>query len=393
MLRRPGRTIQVDRAPEYTFAPLIHEVAVGRIHPDSVRSPVAPHADRRCEFLCAEVTGVDLARGTVETSAGKIGYQYLALAPGSVAARPPGDLAGHFNSFGTLEDALGLRNELDRAWRAAVHPGSSARPGDLTVAIAGGGATGVELSAEIAALFDYLRKRSYRSPAVSPRVVLLEATERLMGWLDPYFHEVALRALSRLGVEVRLNTPVKEARDDGLRVGKGWLPARVRVWTAGIEASPLVRALAGDKDPMGRVRVGEHLTLPGHPEVYVLGDSGLYEDPRHGPLSPTGSLAVQQGPWAARDLGRRMRGASRRPPFDFFNRGYVVSLGPGNAVADALGAKFSGPAAQALYRAVLLYYLKGRRDRVLTGADWAMERTLGRVGFGDASGASPASTG
>jgi NADH dehydrogenase len=94
---------------------------------------------------------------------------------------------------------------------------------------------------------------------------------------------------------------------------------------------------------------------------------------------------VQQGPWAARDLGRRLRGKvtpAERPPFRFFNRGYVVSLGPESAVAEALGVRLKGPAAQALYRSVLLYYLKGRRGRILTGADWAMERTIGRVGFG-----------
>jgi NADH:ubiquinone reductase (H+-translocating) len=94
---------------------------------------------------------------------------------------------------------------------------------------------------------------------------------------------------------------------------------------------------------------------------------------------------VQQGPWVARDLKRRLRGAQSkrgRPPFRFFDRGYVVSLGPESAVADALGLKLRGPAAQALYRSVVLYYLKSRRDRLLTGADWAMERTLGRVGFG-----------
>jgi NADH dehydrogenase len=131
--------------------------------------------------------------------------------------------------------------------------------------------------------------------------------------------------------------------------------------------------------------VGEHLTLADHPEVYVLGDAGVYTDPRLGPLPPTASVAVQQGPWVARDLKRRLRGAESkrgRPPFRFFDRGYVVSLGPESAVADAVGLRLRGPAAQALYRSVLLYYMKSRRDRILTGADWAMERTLGRVGFG-----------
>ena len=382
-LRRQGETLLVDREEEYAFIPLIHEVAVGRVHPDSVRSSIPALCKERCGFLRSEATGVNLADGRLRTSSGEVGYDFLVVAAGSDATRPPENMAQHFQLFWTLQDALRLRSALSEAWRAAVSrdPGREVGPGDLTVAIAGGGATGVELAAEIAVLFRYLRGRTVRSPVVEPRVVLLEATDRLMGWLDAYFHEVAMEQLGRLGVEVRLNAPVEEAGEERVRAGEEWLPARVRVWATGIEISNLVRNLPGEHDPTGRVRVDTHLTLPGHPEVYVLGDAALYEDPRRGPLSPTASVAVQQGPWAARDLGRRLRNSVRRPPFDFFDRGYVVSLGPANAVAEALGVRLKGRTAHALYRSVLLYYLKSHRDRILTGADWAMERTIGRVGF------------
>jgi len=375
----------VDREEESPFVPLIHEVAVGRIHPESVLSPIAPLCRGRCGFLRAEATGLDLPGKTLRTSAGPVGYEYLVLAIGSGAAPPPVDLAGHFQLFWSLEDALRLRSGLSAAWLAATGPGqSTGQPGALTVAIVGGGATGVELAAEIAVLFQYLKKRTAGKPREEPRVVLIEATDRLMGWLDPYFHEVAMEELARLGVEVRLNSTVEDADETGIRAGGEWLPARTRVWTTGIEVPPLIRSLPGDHDPTGRIRVDERLSLPDHPEVYVLGDAGLYEDPRHGPLPPTASVAVQQGPWVARDLRRRLDGASPkdRPPFDFFDRGYVVSLGPESAVAEAVGAKFRGPAAQALYRSIFLYYLKDRRHRILTSADWAMERTIGRVGFG-----------
>jgi len=273
---------------------------------------------------------------------------------------------------------------LSRAWNRATGPGETP-PGGLTVAIVGGGATGVELAGEVASLFDYLKKRSHRRPLEEPRVVLFEATDRLMGWLDPYFDAVAGQTLTDLGVELRLNTPVEGADESGVHFGGEFLPAATRVWAAGVEASPLVRDLPGKHDPSGRVAVDEHLTLQDHPEVYVLGDAALYTDPKLGPLTPTASVAVQQGPWVARDLKRRMKGAGSRrgrPPFRFFDRGYVVSLGPESAVADAVGLKLRGPAAQALYRSVFLYYMKSRRDRLMTGADWAMERALGRLGFG-----------
>ena len=383
-LRRPGETLLIDKAEEYAFIPLIHEVAVGRVHPDSVRSPIAPLCRGACGLLKTEVTGVNLDERILETPDGPVGYEYLILNPGSVAVPPPPGLRGHFQTFWSVEDALRLRSALSHAWNAATSPGEVPE-GALTVAVVGGGATGVEFAAEVAALFDYLKRRSHRRPSVEPRVVLFEAKDRLMDWLGPFFDRVARETLPGLGVEVRLNSPVTEASAEGVKAGEDRLEARTRVWATGVEAPPLVRELPGEHDRTGRSFVDEYLCLPGHPEVYVLGDAGVYTDPRLGPLAPTASVAVQQGPWVARDLKRRLRGAKSRrgrPPFRFFDRGYVVSLGPESAVADAVGLRVRGGPAQALYRSIFLYYMKSRRDRILTGADWAMERTLGRVGFG-----------
>lgn len=382
-LHRSGEVLLIDRAEEYPFIPLIHEVAVGRIHPDTIRFPTEALCKGRCDFLRAEVTGVDLDRNTLQTSAGEVNYEYLVMAVGSGAARPPDDISQHFQLFWTLEDALKLRETLNTAWgkslsRAAHEPDST--PGLSNVAIVGGGATGVELAAEIAALFQYLRKRTLREPVAEPRIVLFEAENQLLGWLDPYFHRVAMEELEKLGVEVRLNTTVENASSEGVEAGGEYFPAYTRVWTTGIDLPGSISELPGEHDASGRVSVDAHLTLPDRPEVYVLGDAALYEDPRHGALPPTASVAVQQGPWAARDLGRRLSGEAR-PPFDYFDRGYIVSLGPESAVAEAVGAKLRGPAAQALYRSIFLYYLKRSRGRILATSDWAMERTLGRIGF------------
>lgn len=391
-LRRRGETLLIDRSTHYPFIPLAHEVAVGRVHPDSVTSPIAPLCEGRCAFLQADVQNVDLEKKTLQTSKGETSYEYLVLTPGSIATPPPEPLRQNVQTFWNLDDALTVRSALNRAWTAATtNRSAEAPPGTLTVAIVGGGATGVELAGEVAALFDYLRKRTPRHPSESPRVVLLEAADRLMGWLDPYFDTVARRTLSNLGVEVWLNSKVEEATEEGLSTNGERLAAGIRVWATGVEAAPIIRELPAEHDASGRVLVDEHLTLPEHPEVYVLGDGGAYTHDRLGVLPPTASVAVQQGPWAARDLQRRLRGASSRrgrPSFRFFDRGYVVSLGPESAVADAVGLKIRGPAAQALYRSIFLYYMKSRRDRLLTGADWAMERTLGRVGFGSGQASS-----
>lgn len=375
-LKRPGECLLVAPEDRAAFLPLAHEVAVGRVHPQSTRVPVSlPEGVRH---LAARATGVDLDGRTLHTTAGEIRYEYLVLAPGSTAARPPDDIAQHVRAFWDVDDALRLRSALNEGWRAALR----GDPDGATVAIVGGGATGVELAAEISVLFDYLRGRAARRPAPEGRVVLLEASDRLMGWLDPYFHEVAMEELGRLGVEVRLNAPVSGADEGAAIVDGDRIPARVRVWATGVEANPVVRGLPGEHDRTGRVRVDGRLALPGHPEVYVIGDNALYRDPRLGDLPPVAAAAVQQGPYVARDLAARLRGASEgaRRPFSYFHRGYLVSLGPESGVGIALGRKVRGPAAQALYRSVFLYYLRGRRERALVAADWATER-LGRLGF------------
>ncbi len=381
-LRGPGQVLLVDRSPKWAFVPLIHEVAVGRVHPDSILSDVPSLCKDRCEFLEADAESLDAGNRTLHTSAGPVEYEYLVLAAGSRPNTPPEHMSDDFGLFWSLRDALSLRASLNDAWQASLR-GEGAE-GALTVTLAGGGATGVELAAEIAVLFDYLKQRTPRSPRHEPKVVLVEAEDRLLGWLDPYFHRVAPRDLQRLGVEVRMRSPVTGADERGVHTASGYIPARNRLWTAGVHASPPVGSLTASRDGSGRARVDEYLTLPDAPEIYVPGDAGVYTSPTHGPLPPTASVAVQQGPWVAKDLERRLLGRERRP-FRYFDRGYVVSLGPENAVADAAGAKFSGARAQALYRSIFLYYLRGRRARLMTSADWSMERTIGRLGF-DTSG-------
>src|ERR687895_967172 len=267
-LRRPGETLLIDRREEYTFVPLIHEVAVGRVHPRTVSSPMAPICAGGCEFLHSEVSGIDLTQKTLETPEGPVGYEYLVLNPGSVAAEPGPLLQDHFHSFWSLDDALRLRGALGDAWRRATSPGPQPPQGILTVAIVGGGATGVEVAAEVATLFDYLGKRSHRRPSEKPRVVLLEARHRLMDWLDPYFDSVARKTLSGLGVEVRLNTPVEMANAEGVLAGGNWVtpgytPIRASVPCPPPPPSPCSRG-RGSHATSSAGCVGQRASAAGH---------------------------------------------------------------------------------------------------------------------------------
>ncbi|AHY46386.1 NADH dehydrogenase FAD-containing subunit [Rubrobacter radiotolerans] len=380
----PDETLLIDAFSQYTYRPLIHEVASGSLSPKSVLSRNAALCRGRARFLQAHVAELSPKLRRLRTGDGaQFSYDYLVLATGASPARPPEEFAGHFQLFWSLDDALKLRSELARVWEAATAPEGLVDKADSTVAIVGGGTTGVELACEVGALFRELRRRSgpARRPASGrPRVVLLEGSERLMGWLDPYFHRTALRRLGELGVEVRLSALVEEAGPAEVVLPDGPLAARTKVWAAGLAVGGLASGLPGERDSSGRLRVTRHLTVPDHPEIYVIGDASVHEDRRHGPLPPTASVAVQQGPFVARDLARRAAGRRERPGYEHFDRGYVVGLGPGDAVAEALGRKFSGRAAHALYRSVLLFYLRGRERRALALADWSLGR-LGRLGF------------
>lgn len=390
-LRSPEYTLLIDSSADYTYLPLIHEVATGRL---SAKSTVFPNANLcagRATFLKAEVKEISpdsssLTARTPEGAEVEFCWDHLVVASGASSVEPPPGIADAVLDFWAISDALRLRSKLAAAWDAAAGPKGLAGESETGIAVIGGGTTGVELACEIGALYRDLAKSASiaRRPDPMPKVTLFEASDRLMGWLDPYFHERAMESLTRLGIEVKLNAEITSASPEALVANGGETPARTKVWTAGLAVNGLASTLPGERDPSGRLRVTPHLTLPEHPNIYVPGDASSCEDPRLGSLPPTASVAVQQGPFIARDLGRRLGdyGSTRRPrpTFDYFDRGYVVSLGPDDAVADALGRRLEGRAAHRLYQSVLLYYLRGRTSRTLTASEWAMRR-LGRLGF------------
>ncbi|WP_119067411.1 NAD(P)/FAD-dependent oxidoreductase [Rubrobacter indicoceani] len=389
-LAAPRDTLLVDRYDEYAYLPLAHEVATGRLGPGGMLSRNADLCSGRATFLRGEALSLapEARELTVKTPTGEtrhISYEYLVVATGAGPAPPPKSIAEDVRPFWSLRDAMGLRSDLSGVWEAATGPSGLATGSETSVAVVGGGATGVELACEMGALFRDLTKGSSlaRRPNRPPKVVLFEASGELMSWLDPYFHRTAMRRLAALGVEVRLNSEIGSTDKESVTANGERTPARTKVWTAGLEVGGFALKLPGERDELGRVRVDRYLTLPDRPEVYVIGDTASFRDRRHGILPPTASVAVQQGPFVARDLGRRTGrygSGKRRPGFEHFDRGYVVSLGPEDAAADALGEKFSGPQAHRLYRSVLLYYLRGRKNRALVASEWGMRR-LGRLGF------------
>ena len=375
LARYPVRVTLVDRHNYHLFQPLLYQVATATLSPGEIAEPIRAilRKHRNVRVLLAEATSVDLANRRVVLADGELRYDYLILAPG----------AGH-SYFGheewaplapglkSLEDALEIRRRIFFAFEAAEREEDpAARRAWLNFIIVGGGPTGVELAGAIAEIRRHTVAHDFR--AIDPRqarIVLVEAGPRVLAAYPPDLSESAERALRALGVEVRTNTLVTDVTPDSVRVGEEVLPTRTALWAAGVAASPLGRSLGAPLDRSGHVPVEPDLTLPGHPEVYVIGDLAALTDQAGKPLPGLAAVAIQQGQAAAENVWRTIRGQPRRP-FRYVDRGTMATIGRGAAVAELGRLHLSGPLAWVVWLAVHIYWLIGFENRLLVLLQWA----------------------
>ncbi|MFQ5959923.1 MAG: NAD(P)/FAD-dependent oxidoreductase [Candidatus Methylomirabilales bacterium] len=377
-----AEVVLIDRHNFHLFTPMLHEITAGKIEPRHVVWPVRLLGRRwQLTFLERQIEAIDLEGGRIVTDRGAERYDLLVLALGSVTNFYGLEAPPNLFDFKELRDAVRLRNHLIACFeRAEQERDPMRRRPLLTFILAGGGCTGVELAAEIHDLIFTSLLRFYRQ--IDPaeiRILLLEATRRIIPCVGESLAELALEKLRQKRVEVRLETPVTELLSEGVVLSTGEkIRADTVIWTAGVRANPVIEALPVAKDHLGRVKVNTYLQLTDHPDVYALGDCVHFEDPATGhPLPPTAQVAVQQAKTVATNLARWVQGQPPRS-FQYRHQGDLVSVGSRYAVAEIRGARFAGLFAWFLWRTVFLAKMIGIKNRIRVAVDWTIGLLFGR---------------
>jgi NADH dehydrogenase len=379
LARHPVQITIIDRKNYHTFQPLLYQVATTTLSPGQVASPIRAILRRHAniDVIMGEVTGVDLSARTVTVDGAPVSYDYLMVAAGarhSYFGHPEWEALAP--GLKTIEDALGIRRRVllafERAERARLtapdHPTTVTPPAFVIV---GGGPTGVELAGALVDLSRRALRRDFR--AIDParaQITLLEAESRILPMFPEDLSRTAEAQLRAMGVDVRTSSPVTSVEPGRVLVGDTALPSTVTVWAAGVAASPLGRMLDSRVDRSGRIPVNPDLTLPGHPEVYVIGDMAVARDVAGKPLPGLAAVAVQEGVWAAQNIGRDLRGAPRIP-FRYVDKGLLATIGRKAAVAEFGRIHLSGGFAWIVWLFVHILLLVGFRNRLIVLVEWA----------------------
>ncbi len=373
----------IDRRNFHLFQPLLYQVATGGLSPANIAAPLRSilRRQRNTEVLMAEVQDFEVGQREVIHSCGRQPYDYLVVAAGVRHSYFGKD---HWEAWApglkTIEDATTIRRRVLQAFeRAETTLAADERQACLTFVIVGGGPTGVELAGAIGELAHHTLRHEFRhcEPAKA-RILLLEGAERILTSYPPKLSAKATRALGRLGVEVRTGALVTDIAADHVVYLDGehevWLATKTVLWGAGVQAEALGRALAhrtgAELDRAGRVRVGSDLTLPDHPEIFVIGDLALCVGREGKPLPGIAPVALQQGQFVARVIEARLKGRPT-PSFEYHDRGSMATIGRGAAVADLGWVRLSGYPAWLSWLFVHLLFLIGFHNRLLVLIQWA----------------------
>ncbi|HEY6767812.1 MAG TPA: NAD(P)/FAD-dependent oxidoreductase [Candidatus Sulfotelmatobacter sp.] len=373
----PARITLIDRKNFHTFQPLLYQVATAGLSPGEIAAPIRSVLQHRenIEVLMSEVTGFDLQRRCVETAEGSIPYDYLIVAAGAGHSYfGHDDWEPYAPGLKTIEDALEIRRRVllafELAERQAVH---GEPPTPLNFVVVGGGPTGVELAGTLAEISHHALAHEFRS--IDPKmahILLLEGGPRVLPSYAEDLSRSAQQQLERLGVEVRTSALVTKVEAGSICVGETRMPATVILWAAGVAASPLGKKLGVPVDRAGRVLVQPDLTLPDHPEVFVIGDLASSRDERGKPLPGVAPVAMQQGRYAANAIRNEIsRTANPRQRFHYHNKGSLATIGRAAAIAEFGRIHISGFIAWLAWLFVHILFLIGFRNRLLVFIQWA----------------------
>ncbi len=384
-LRRVAADVTlVDRRNYHLFQPLLYQVAVAGLAPSDIAWPIRSILSRQANVsvLMDEVTGIDAEQRQVMLRRGPIAFDYLIAAAG--ATHPylgHQDWAALAPGLKSLDDATLIRRRVLIAFeQAEMTADESARARLLRFVIVGGGPTGVELAGTIAELARHTLARDFRR--IDPRrarITLVEAGERLLPSFDPRLSAYTRRSLERLGVEVRLGRPVTACDRDGVVLDGDAIPAATVIWAAGVAATPIGRWLGAETDRAGRVIVAPDLTVPGHPDIFVIGDAALVKTAEDEPVPGIAPAAKQQGRYAARAIAARIARAPPPPPFRYRHAGSLATIGRRAAVVELSPFRLSGWPAWWIWGIAHIYFLLGVPSPLLVSLRWLWEYvTYGR---------------
>ncbi len=370
----PVRVTLLDRQNHHLFQPLLYQVATAALNPSDIAAPIRHvlRKQRNVTVLLADARAIDTARRAVELVDGEVAYDHLIVATGATHSYfGHDDWASLAPGLKTLEDAVEIRQRFLLAFEAAERePDPERRRALLTFVVIGAGPTGVEMAGAMAEIARHTLISEFR--AIDPRrarVVLVEGVDRVLPTYAPELSASALGELHRRGVEVLLGARVTHIEDECVHIGDERLPACTVVWAAGVAGSPLARTLGVPLDRAGRVIVDETLTIPGHPEVFVIGDlASVTLD--GGTVPGVAQGAIQGGRHAAETIARRIRGETPQA-FVYKDLGSMATIGRNAAVADVNGTRLTGLLAWWAWLAVHIMALIDFRNRVFVLLAWA----------------------
>jgi NADH dehydrogenase len=375
LAKAPAHVILIDRRNHHLFQPLLYQVATAGLAPTQIATPIRAivRKQRNTDVVLGEVERVDTERQEVVLGDRRLAYDYLIVATGARHSYFGHDDWERFApGLKTLEDATELRKRILLAFeRAELEPDAEERARLTTFVVIGAGPTGVEMAGAIAELAKKALVRDYRR--INPqcaRIILIEAGPRALAAFPDDLSTHAVRALEKLGVEVRLGAAVTACDAEGVTLASERIETRTVIWAAGVQASPAATWLGAKADRAGRAVIGPDLRLPGHDNVFVIGDCAAVEGRDGKALPGVAPVAKQQGAHAAKAIRAALAGRRFSKPFAYVDFGNLATVGRKAAVADFRGFHLKGFIGWLVWSAAHIYFLIGFRNRLAVTIDW-----------------------
>jgi len=373
--RVPVDVIVIDRQNHHCFQPLLYQVATAALSPAEIAWPIRHilRQQRNATVLMAQVSGIDLGVRFVHTGAGPISYDYLVIATGATHSYfGHDDWIDFAPGLKRIEDATRIRRSILLAFEQAELAREDAeRQRLLTFVIVGGGATGVEMAGAIAEIArQTLAKDFRRIDPRSSRIILLEAGPRILLTLPEDLSAYAERTLVRMGVDVRTSTRVTNCDRRGVDLDRGRIDASTIIWAAGVVASPAARWLGAEHDPAGRVLVRPDLSVPNHPEIFVIGDAAAVRDEKGAMAPGVAPAAKQMGRYVGRLIAARVAEKSSPAPFRYRSVGELATIGRRAAVVKFGNLRLKGFVGWLFWSLAHIYFLIGVKNRFIVAFTW-----------------------